>query len=156
VADLEALGGDSFAVATGSGFDPDHLFYDPAQVKLAARISGNADGVEAALAKLPASTRTNLEWRRVGDDVLVGTNAAYLDELAGSSNLTGAGSFQDAVPDATDAASVFYLNFDAGDWLAKSVGGPDRADAEPLAGLGYSLQDEGDRERTLLRITTED
>jgi hypothetical protein len=156
VADLEALGGDSFAISAGAGFDPDALFYDPAQMKLAARISGNADGVEAALAKLPESTRTALEWRRVGDDVLVSADAAYLDELVASGGLAGTGAFSDAIPDAGEAASVFYLNFDAGDWLARSVGAHDRADAEPLAGFGYSLQDEGDRERTLLRLTTED
>ncbi len=160
VADLEALGGDSFAVVTGAGFDPEDVFFDPAGMKLAARISGNADGVEAALAKvcakMPASDREQLHWRRVGDDVLVGANAGYLDELAASGGLNGAGSFPDAVPDAADAASVFYLNFDAGDWLAASVDKPDRPDAEPLAAVGYTLHDEGDRERTLLRVTTED
>jgi hypothetical protein len=160
VADLEALGGDSFALVTGSGFDPEMFFQDPVRMKVAARISGGADGVEAALAKvraaMPAPDRATLQWRRVGDDVLVSGNAAYLDELAASGDLTGAGSFQDAVPDATDAASVFYLNFDSGDWLANSVAKSDRADAEPLAGVGYSLHDEGDRERTLLRFTTED
>jgi hypothetical protein len=160
VADLEALGGNSFALAAGAGFDPERLFYDPAGMKVAARVSGNADGVEAALAKvrarMPASERTQLQWRRVGDDVLVAANAGYLDELAASSGLNGAGSFPDAVPDAGDAASVFYLNFDAGDWLAQTVGKSDRPDAEPLAAVGYSLRDEGDRERTLLRVTTED
>jgi hypothetical protein len=160
VADLEALGGDSFAVSAGAGFDPDALFYDPAGTKLAARITGNADAVEAALTKvrdrIPAPDEERLQWRRIGDDVVVGADAGYLEELASSSNLTGTGSFRDAVPDGGDAASVFYLNFDAGDWLARSMAASDRADAEPLAGFGYSLQDEGDRERTLLRLTTED
>jgi hypothetical protein len=160
VADLEALGGDSVAVAAGAGANPEKVLWDPAGAKVAARISGNADAVEAALAKLrarmPESGRGTLQSRRIGNHVLVGANAAYLDELAASSHLTGTGTFQNAVPDATDAASVFYLNFDAGDWLAKAVDAPDRADAEPLAGFGYSLQDEGDSERTLLRLTTED
>ena len=160
VADLEALGGNSFALTAGAGFDPERLFYDPAGMRVAARLSGNADGVEAALtkvrARMPASERTQLQWRRIGDDVLVAANAGYLDELAASSGLAGAGSFPDAVPDAGDAASVFYLNFDAGEWLAESVDKSDRPDAEPLEAVGYSLQDEGDRERTLLRVTTED
>ena len=160
VADLEALGGESFAVVAGAGLDPEQLFMDPTGVKVAARISGNADGVEAALTKvraqMPASDRALLHWRRVGDDVLVGANAGYLDELAASRGLNGAGSFPDAVPDAEGAASVFYLNFDAGDWLAQTVDRSDRPDAEPLAAVGYSLRDEGDRERTLLRVTTED
>jgi hypothetical protein len=86
----------------------------------------------------------------------VGANAAYLDELAASGNLAGTEPFQDAVPGAADAASVFYLNFDAGDWLAKASGASDRADVDPLAGFGYSLQDDGERERALLRLTTED
>ena len=161
VADVEALGGDSFALVAGAGLDPEELFMDPAGVKVAARISGNADGVEAALtkvrARMPESDRALLHWRRVGDDVLVGGNAGYVDELAASGgDLAGTGSFPDAVPDATDAASVFYLNFDAGDWLAQAVDKSERPDAEPLAAVGYSLRDEGDRERTVLRVTTED
>jgi hypothetical protein len=158
--DLEALGGDSFAVSTGAGFDPDDIFFAPGGAKLAARVSGNADAVEATLTKvrerMPSSDRSTLQWRRVGDDVIVGANAAYLDELAASGNLAGTEPFQDAVPGAADAASVFYLNFDAGDWLAKASGASDRADVDPLAGFGYSLQDDGERERALLRLTTED
>jgi len=160
-ADIEALGGDSFAVVAGGGFNPEYLFMDSAGAEVAARISGNADGVEASLTKvqsrMPESDRSKLHWQRVGDDVLVGANAGYLDELAASSGgLAGSGSFPVAVPHAADAASVFYLNFDAGDWLAQSVDKSERPDAEPLAAVGYSLQDEGDRERTVLRVTTED
>ncbi|HET8961391.1 hypothetical protein [Nocardioides sp.] len=156
VADVEALGGDSVAVSVGAGFDPDRLFMDPTRAGVAARISGNADDVEAALEKLAGADRTALEWRRVGDDVLVGANSEYLDRLAGPGGLTGTGRFTHAVPDAADAASVFFLNFDAGDWLDRSVSPSDRPDAEPLAAVGYSLQDEGDRERVVLRVTTED
>lgn len=160
VSDLEALGGDSFALVAGPGLDPEQLYLEPSAVKVAARISGNPDAVEAALtrirAELSAPDRAVLHWRRVGDDVLVAANDGYLDELATSGELTGAGSFTDAVPDAGDAASVFYLNFDAGDWLTASMDPSERPDAEPLAALGYTLRDEGDRERTLLRVTTED
>jgi hypothetical protein len=157
-ADLEALGGDSFALVTGAGLDLDAMFMEPASAKLAARISGNADQVEAALAKVDARTsgRSVLHWRRAGNDVLIGANAAYLDELATSGNLTGQASFAHAVPDAADAASVVYLNFDAGDWFARSMSKADRADAEPLAAAGYTLHDEGDQERTVIRLTTED
>ena len=160
VADLEALGGESFALVAGAGFDPDAFFEKPTGMKVAARVSGDAERVEAALTKLQAkvsdSDSSLLDWRRAGDDVLVGANAAYLDELAASGDLTGAGSFENAVPDAADAASVFYVNFDAGNWLAAAMDKSHRGDVEPLAAVGYTMRDEGDRERTLLRLTTED
>jgi hypothetical protein len=157
-ADLEALGGDSFALVAGAGLDPEAIFGDPASARVAARISGDADLVEAALAKLESRTsgRSVLHWSRVGDDVVVGANAGYLHELAASSNLADTGSFTHAVPGAADAASVVYVNFDAGDWLARSLSKADRPDAEPLAAAGYSVQDEGDQERTVIRLTTED
>ena len=160
IADLEALGGDSFALVAGAGLDADAVFEDPTAMKVAARISGDADRVEAALTKLranmPEADRDLLHWQRIGDDVVVGANAGYLDELASSGSLTGVDPFTRAVPDAADAASVGFVNFDAGDWAVQSADRSDRPDTEPLAGLGYSLHDEGDRERTLLRLTTED
>jgi hypothetical protein len=160
VADLEALGGDSFAFVAGAGLDPDAVFEDPTAVKVAARISGDADRVEASLTKLranlPGTNRDVLHWQRIGDDVVVGANTGYLGELASSGNLTQADSFTHAVPDAADAASVGFVNFDAGDWAVRTASRADRPDTEPLAGLGYSLHDQGDRERTVLRLTTED
>jgi hypothetical protein len=157
-ADLQALGGTSFALVAGAGLDPEAIDVDPASAKVAARISGNADQVEAALSKVDARTsgRSVLHWRRAGNDVLVGANDGYLDELAASGNLTGEASFTHAVPGAAGAASVVYLNFDAGDWFAQSMSKADRPDAEPLAAAGYTLHDEGDRERTVIRLTTED
>lgn len=160
VADLEALGGNSFALMAGGDFSPEGLLEDPARMQVAARISGDAQSVEAALVKVRARMskpdRRLLHWQRVGDDVLVSGNTGYLDDLATASGLTNAASFQDAVPNASEAASVFYLNLDSGDWLTKTVDESDRRDIQPLAALGYSLHDEGRQERTLLRLTTED
>jgi hypothetical protein len=160
IADVEALGGDSFVLVAGSGLDPDAVFEDPTAMKVAARISGDADRVEAALTKLranmPGASRDLLHWQRIGDDVVVGANAGYLAELASPGSLAAADSFTHAVPDAADAASVGFLNFDAGNWAVQTASRSDRPDTEPLAGLGYSLHDEGERERTVLRLTTED
>jgi hypothetical protein len=52
---------------------------------------------------------------------------------------------------------VFFVNFDAGDWLVRTMGSAsDRKDAEPLEALGYTTWADGDRERTLVRLSVED
>jgi hypothetical protein len=61
------------------------------------------------------------------------------------------------VPDADDATSVFFINFDAGDWLVKMMeSDKDRANAKPLDALGFTVWADGDRERTFARLTTQD
>lgn len=89
--------------------------------------------------------------------MLVGANAAYLDQLAEGGDLGGTARFRDVAPSAADAMSVLFVDFDAGDWLVETTGNDrDRADAEPLDALGDTRWADGDRERTLLRLTIED
>lgn len=157
--DLEDLGGDHVTVMAGSGFAPEKLDDDPGKVAVAARISGDPDRVEAALDKVRARVGTQVAShilsRRVGDDVLVGPDSAYLDELAGArGDLRGTDRFEKVVPEAKDATTALFVDFDAGEWLTKAVGpGSDRKDAEPLDTLGLTMTKDSHQQRMLLRIT---
>jgi hypothetical protein len=153
-ADLEALGGEGFAVVADEGFDPEEVFFEGAP-GIAARIHGDAAKVEAALAKLKRNAAASLVWRRDGDDVLVGADKAFLDRLAGASGLSGSKTYQAVLPDASDAASVLFIDFDAHDWLVKTSSEKDRADTEPFDALGFSRTVKDDEDRTLVRLTTD-
>jgi hypothetical protein len=61
------------------------------------------------------------------------------------------------VPDADQATSVFFVNFDVGDWFVKMMSSDEeRANAKPLESLGFTVWADGDSERTLARLTVED
>ena len=160
--DLEDLGGDAISMVAGSGFSPDQLFDDPAKAPVAVRISGDADRVEAALAKLRNGIGNEgaayLLSRRAGDYVVVGPNAAYLDHLVkGGDDLGGSDRFREVAPRADDATAVYFLDFDAGDWLAKlAEADGDRANAEPLDAVGMTVTKEEGEQRILLRLGFDD
>jgi hypothetical protein len=160
--DVEALGGEGISVVAGSGFDPDHLFEEPAQAPVAVRISGDPDRIEAALDKLRtrlgADGGPKLLSRRVGDDVVVGLDAAYLKDLAkGGDNLGGSDLFHKVVPDAEKATTVYFMNFDAGDWLAKvAETDADRKDVEPLEALGATVTKDKGEQRVVFRLSFDD
>ncbi|MFL6172754.1 MAG: DUF3352 domain-containing protein [Marmoricola sp.] len=137
--DLEALGGNGVSFVTGPGFSPDGVFDHPEQAQVAARLTGDPDKIEAALDKLRSHTSNKLLSRRDGDAVLVSGDKSYLDDLAGSGGLSGSDTFDQVVPDADHAASIFFINFDSGDWLVKQMSGNDREDAKPLHGFGMSV-----------------
>jgi hypothetical protein len=161
--DLEALGGEGISMVAGSGLDPEQLFEDPAQATVAVRISGDPDRIEAALDKLRAGIETHggpkLLSRRVGDDVVVGVNAAYLEDLAkgGGDDLGDSDLFHKVVPDADQATTVYFADFDAGDWLAKAVGSDDdRKNVEPLEASGLTVTKDKGEQRILFRLSFDD
>jgi hypothetical protein len=153
-ADLAALGGDGFALVADEGFDPDEFFMGTVP-QVAVRIHGDAAKVEAALAKLKRRALPPLVWQRDGDDVLVGPDKALLSRLAKASGLTGSKSYESVLPDADDAASVLFIDFDADNWLVKASSKKDRADVEPLKALGFSRTVEDGEDHTLVRLTTD-
>jgi len=160
--DVEALGGESISMVVGSGIDFDQLYDDPEQAPVAVRISGDPDRIEAALDKLRtglgADGGPKLVSRRVGDDVVVGLDAAYLDELAkGGDALGDSDLFHKVVPDADKATTVYFTNFDAGDWLAKAApSGDDRRDVEPLEAAGLTVTKEDSQQHVLFRLSFDD
>jgi hypothetical protein len=161
--DLEALGGEGISMVAGSGLDPEQLFEDLAQAPVAVRISGDPDRIEAAVDKLRAGIGSGggpkLLSRRVGDDVVVGVNAAYLEHLAkeGGDELGDSDLFHKVVPDADKAPTVYFMDFDAGDWLAKAVGSDgDRKDVEPLEASGLTVTKDKGEQRILFRLSFDD
>ena len=157
-ADLEALGGDGISVVAGPGLSPDNLFDNPAKSPVAVRVTGDAARIEAALAKLNRHRGTYnapVLSERVGDDVVIGTDRSYLAAVAKGSDLGDSDDFRDVLPDADKATTVFYLNFDAGDWLTKAAGS-DSADARPLHALGLSVTRTEGQQHVLLRLSFDD
>lgn len=159
--DLEILGGEAVSVSVSDDFDPSTFFENAAHSPAGIRISGDPDAIEAVLEKirraLPTPDADLLISRRLGDDVLVGTDTDYLAALAKSGNLGDTTRFREVVADAGDATSVLFVDFDAGNWLVEAMEtGSDRADAEPFEALGVTVWADGDTERTVARVTVAD
>ncbi|HWI42394.1 MAG TPA: hypothetical protein VNS81_02165 [Nocardioides sp.] len=158
--DLEALGGDSIAVVGGGGFDPRVAEDRPEKLQVAVRILGEPAKIQGALTKLRTALGKDVApWLRSQSfkgGVVVGPDEDYLDQLAGpdGTRLADSDRFERAVPDAGDAASVTYLDFDAGDWLADlAESDEERRNLAPLDNAGLSVTTDGSRQRMLLRVT---
>jgi hypothetical protein len=93
--------------------------------------------------------------------VVISGSPDYLDKLAEAGDLGGSDTFQELVPESGDAASVFFVNFDAGDgWLddlVHSLGAPDdlEENLRPLRAIGMSSWVEDGEQHSLLKVTTE-
>ncbi|WP_435769155.1 hypothetical protein [Nocardioides sp. SYSU DS0651] len=154
--DLAALGGDRIAVVAGPGLDFER---DPAQQPVAVRVTGDADRIEAALDKLRDGVGRELApfltSVRTGDGVVIGPDEAYLEQVAEpAARLGESDRFQRVVPDVEGATTVTFVDFDANDWLVRSMTtDADRADAEPLDTAGLTVTDSGDEHRVVLRLT---
>lgn len=162
--DIEALGGESFALAFDSEFDADDLEgMDPSSVPFGIKIKGDPERIESALDKIRTSLGPNaslLKSRTEGDHVVVAMSEDYLDTLAEDGDLGGNDTFQELVPERDGAAGVLFLNVDAGGWLdelLESMGAPEevRENVEPFRGLGVSSWKDGEETHTLVKITTE-
>lgn len=155
--DLEALGGDAVAFAGKAGFGKALNSGKTGSLPIAARVSGDPAAIEASLAKLRAAldpdTAKFIESRRTDDGVVIGPNAAYLEELVDPKETLGdSDRFQGVVPDADEAVTVTFADFDAGDWLDE-LAGPDGKELKSLDTAGLTITQDGDQNRFLLRVT---
>lgn len=162
--DVEALGGESFAISFDSDFDASAFDdEDITRVPVGAKIKGDPEAIEAALDKIRLQMGPDgdlLLSRTEGDYVLISGSEDYLDKLAESGDLGDSEMFQELVPDGGDASSVFFVNFDAGDgWLddlaGNFLGEEEVENLSPLRALGISSWVEGDDQHVLLKITTD-
>ena len=165
--DIETLTGETAALALDSDFDPEIAESSPEELPAGFVVRGDPDEIEKVLEKiranLPADEQAQLVWRTDGDRMLVGTSEAYLDRLAEEGDLGSTDTYESVIPDADRAASVFFVNFDAGGgdgWLADLVSAFDSEDAtenvKPFEAFGISSWIDGDETHALVRLTTED
>ncbi|MBD8869234.1 DUF3352 domain-containing protein [Nocardioides donggukensis] len=162
--DLETLLGTSFSFALDGAFDPEQFFAGGVEeFPLGAKIAGDPEAMDAVLEKLRARFGADadlLASRVDGDHLLVGPSPAYLDRLAADGGLGDTVAFRSVVPNAEEAASIFYLNFDAGNWLVRLAefdqNGETKENLAPLQAFGISSWIEDGEAHSLVRLTTED
>lgn len=163
--DLETLTGESLAIAVDSSIDADALeSEDPAQVPVGIKVKGDPEAIEEVLEKIRAQLGEAGELLvsvSDGDHVAIGADEDYLGRLVDDGELGDSETLGDVVPDAERAASVFFVDFDADNWLdslVKSFAGDDPEvieNVEPLRALGVSGWLDGDESHALIRLTTE-
>lgn len=165
--DIEALGGESVAVAVDSDFDPSEIqgMEDPRHVPVGLKIKGDTERIEAALDKIRARMGSGaaefLLSEASGDYVVVSASPDYLAKLTSEDGLGDADSYTSLVASADEANQVFFVDFNAGDdWLDRLVsemGAPREVleNVEPLAGVGMSSWLDGDEVHGVLKLTTD-
>lgn len=161
-ADLETLLGDGTAMALGSGIDPDAIANGgPSELPIGVKIKGDADEIEAVLAKLRPQMnpdeRSLLEAESDGDYVALSPKSDLRGELAKDGAL-GSNATYKGVVETGDAQALLFVNFNADDdWLVR-VAEDDPKTAEnlaPLAAFGISSWVDGDVGHGLVRLTTD-
>ncbi|GAA4694073.1 DUF3352 domain-containing protein [Nocardioides nanhaiensis] len=162
--DVEALLGDSIAVGVSADIDFEGMS-GPADAPVGARITGDPEETQRVLDKLLEQDPTGMVGEFLGTDsegdvLAISPNEGYREELLGDGGLGDNEVYQDVVRE--DAASVFFVNFDAGDGvldnLLESAGAPGevRENAEPLSGLGFTgWLDDDDVAHSVFRMTTD-
>lgn len=156
--DLETLGGSGVAFVAGPGFDPEVLFDGDGATPVAAVLHGDGAGIVSVLRKIEAKQGADvarLVWKQHGDRVVVGVDRAFVEEVAAGSGLAGSAAFEKVLPDADRAASATFVDFDAGDWLARLVSKRDRASVEPLDSVGFSRTLDGGEQLIRVRLATD-
>jgi hypothetical protein len=162
VADLEALTGESAALALSSSFDVETFFSssDGSDLPVGAKVKGDAAKIQDVVARLteslgapPDTFGTDAE----GDLVAIGPNADYRGELLADGGLGDTAAFQNVVREAEQASAIFYVNFDAGDWLTSLAEGDQEMaeNLEPLQGLGFSTWSTDEGAHAIFRVTTD-
>lgn len=164
-ADLETLFGESTVFALSSDFDAKTLLEsdDGSDVPFGGKIRGDADAIGDIIDKLQAAAGPEGEpflSTDIGDDaVAVGPDADYRGELLADGDLGGTDAFEDVVPEADAATGVFFVNFDANDWLvglARADDEPEVAEnVEPLDAAGLSSWVDDEQGHFLFRLTTD-
>lgn len=166
--DIETLLGDGFDVSVDSRADLQALSTspDPTKVPAGIRIKGDTTKIIAILDKLKTAagpTGDLLQVQSKDGIVAVGTDKAYVAELLTKGDLGDSSAFTKVVPEADKANGVLFVNFDAGNGWAASLGDlisekdpKVKENIEPLDALGISSwQDEDKVQHSLMRLTTD-
>lgn len=163
--DAETLAGESLAIAVGGDIDADTFDNgDPSEIQAGLKVKGDPDDIEQVLDKLRPQIEEegeSLVFKENDDTVAIGVNQDYVDTLTEEGDLGDDDTFKAVVPDADDASSILYVNFDASDdWLdtlLRDLGAPDElvTNLAPLSAVGISSWTEDDTTHGLLKVTTD-
>jgi hypothetical protein len=160
--DLRTILGDNVtAVLDSEGLTPDNVTSpaDLANLGFGFRFvtdpAAISDVVSRVQAKLDASGAPfTITSQETDDGLVVASNQAYADTLAGGGDLGDSDAFQTAVPDASNAEAVVYVDLDKVKEAADAFGEDDTATLEPMRAFGMTLQQGDDGyATTLLRLT---
>jgi hypothetical protein len=167
-ADAETLAGESAVLAFGADFDPATTFgYDAdiTELPIGIKIKGDPDEIQDVIDKLLDSELANGADGEIfvsdsdGDFVAISPDDDYRDQLLDDGDLGDSEVYEDVVRESGDAASIVFVNFDAGGgWLERIFEG-DHAiqdNVAPLEGAGLSAWADDGVGHLVLRVTTED
>jgi hypothetical protein len=166
--DLKTLLGKSLSISLG-GDAPDDLssIDEPSDVSVGALVQGDSAKIDAVIAKIEKTiggSLDDLQITKASKDgkVALASNPDYADQLLGTGKLSEDEGFKDAVPHASDAQAVAYVDFD-GEWgkaILKTIrdeGGKDAIEAadnlEVLKALGISGWNDGAVSHGLVRLS---
>jgi hypothetical protein len=166
--DIETLFGDGISVSVDATADLQELAEspDPTKVPAGIRIQGDADKIVPIIDKLKKAAGPDADLVEVGTGdgvVSVGLSRDYVETLLKKGDLGSQQAFDDVVPDADKASSVFFVNFDAGSGWAEELadllsdGDPEaKRNIAPLDALGVSgWVDEDDVQHGKFRLSTD-
>ncbi|GAA1475850.1 hypothetical protein GCM10009623_02960 [Nocardioides aestuarii] len=161
--DVETAFGESAVLAVGSDIDPEAIFSsaDGSSIPVGAKIQGDAAAIEDVFGKISQSmgpeAGTFLGTDADGDYVAVGPSPDFRSSLLGDGNLGDSAVYQNVIREGDDASAVFFVNFDANDWLAGLLEGQQEAqdDVAPLEGLGMTSWVDDGTSHGVLRLTTD-
>ncbi len=163
--DVEALTGDSFALALSSDLDVEALSNssDLSDYGIGMKVQGDPSAIEAVLEKLRPQLPTD-SWllsETAGNTISFGPDEAWLEELAKDGRLGSSADYTDVIPESDKAAYVFYANLDAGDdWLVTALEDSGEGDdvidnVRPLGAFGASLWVDSGVIHGSLKLTTD-
>ena len=155
-------------IALGSDFDPEVFFgsdVDVTELPIGVKIKGDPDEIQDVIDKIldgqdvPEEDKELFVSDSDGDFIAIGPNDDYRDQILEDGDLGGSDTYQNVVRESGDAASILYVNFDAGDgWLEALFEGDEeiQENVAPLEGAGLSAWADDGVGHAVLRVTTED
>lgn len=166
--DAEKLAGESAVIALGADFDPETFFglgTDITELPIGLKIKGDPDDIQEVLDKLLDSEAASGQDAELfvsdgdGDFVAMGPSEEYREKILEDGDLGGSDAYEDVVPESGDAASILYVNFDAGGgWLEQLFEGDEelQGNIEPLEAAGFSAWADDAVGHAVVRVTTQD
>lgn len=169
--DVQTLLGEAFTFSLGGAVPDLHTVRSPADIPLGATITGDTGKIEGVIHKVEERQGVSLDQLGVAESARAGrvalaSSKSYATTLLSAGGLGASETFRQVVPEAGNAAGVFYLDFDS-KWvpslldLASKQGAPPaevqkvRANLAPLRALGVSSWTDGDTGHFLVKLTTD-